>query len=174
MLLVALFVAGYLAIVFEHPLKLNKAASALVTGVACWTGYILAGDPQVISEQLLHHMGELSQILFFLLGAMAIVALIDAHDGFEIITSRIRTRSRRKLLAIVAMLSFMLSAVLDNLTTSIVMMSLVRRLVTDESDRMYYGGVVIIAANSGERGRRSATSRRRCCGSGSGSRRRAS
>jgi Na+/H+ antiporter NhaD/arsenite permease-like protein len=148
-LLVALFVAGYLAIVFEHPLKLNKAASALVTGVACWTAYILAGDPQVISEQLLHHMGELSQILFFLLGAMAIVALIDAHDGFEIVTSRIRTRSRRKLLAIVAMLSFMLSAVLDNLTTSIVMMSLVRRLVTDESDRMYYGGIVIIAANSG-------------------------
>ncbi len=149
MLLVALFVVGYLAIVFEHPLKLNKAASALVTGVACWTAYILAGDHQVISEQLVHHMGELSQILFFLLGAMAIVALIDAHDGFEMITSRIRTRSRRTLLATIAVLSFTLSAVLDNLTTSIVMMWLIRKLVTDESDRMYFGGVVIIAANSG-------------------------
>ncbi len=149
MLLVALFVVGYLAVVFEHPLKLNKAASALMTGVACWTAHILAGDHQVISEQLLHHMGQLSQILFFLLGAMAIVALIDAHDGFEIITSRIRTRSRRKLLATIALLSFTLSAVLDNLTTSIVMMWLIRKLVNDESDRMYYGGVVIIAANSG-------------------------
>lgn len=149
MLLVVLFVVGYLAIVFEHPLKLNKAASALVTGVACWTAYVLAGDPEVISQQLLHHMGELSQILFFLLGAMAIVALIDAHDGFEIITSRIRTRNRRRLLALIALLSFTLSAVLDNLTTSIVMMWLIRKLVPGESDRMYYGGVVIIAANSG-------------------------
>ena len=149
MLIVALFVVGYLAVTFEHPLKLNKAASALVTGVACWTAYILAGDRQMIGEQLLHHMGELSQILFFLLGAMAIVALIDAHDGFEIMTSRIRTRSRRMLLVIIAILSFTLSAVLDNLTTSIVMMSLIRKLVTDEFDRMYYGGIVIIAANSG-------------------------
>jgi len=148
-LLVALFVVGYLAIVFEHPLKLNKAASALVTGVACWTAYILAGDPRTIGEQLVHHVGELSQILFFLLGAMAIVALIDTHDGFELVTSRIRTRSRRRLLVLIAILSFTLSAVLDNLTTSIVMMSLVRRLVTDEADRMYYGGIVIIAANSG-------------------------
>lgn len=149
MILVALFVVGYLAIVFEHPLKLNKAASALVTGVTCWTAYSLAHDPELVSEQLLHHMGELSQILFFLLCAMAIVAMIDAHDGFEIITSRIRTRSRRRLLVLIAALSFTLSAVLDNLTTSIVMMWLIRKLVTGEADRMYYGGVVIIAANSG-------------------------
>ena len=149
MLLVALFVLGYLAIVFEHPLRLNKAASALLMGVACWTTYIVAGDQHGINEQLFHHMGELSQILFFLLGAMAIVELIDAHDGFEIITARIRTRSRRKLLVIIAGLSFALSAVLDNLTTSIVMMSLIRKLVTDDPDRMYYGGIVIIAANSG-------------------------
>jgi Na+/H+ antiporter NhaD/arsenite permease-like protein len=148
-LLFALFVLGYLAVVFEHPLRLNKAASALLMGVACWTAYIVTGDQHGINEQLSHHMGELSQILFFLLGAMAIVELIDAHDGFEIITSRIRTRSRRKLLVLVALLSFVLSAVLDNLTTSIVMMSLIRKLVPDESDRMYYGGLVIIAANSG-------------------------
>jgi Na+/H+ antiporter NhaD/arsenite permease-like protein len=149
MLLVALFVVGYLAIVFEHPLKLNKAASALMTGVACWTAYIFTGDAEVINGQLAHHMGELSQILFFLLGAMAIVELIDAHDGFEIITERIRTTNRRKLLVTVALFAFILSAVLDNLTTSIVMMSLVRKLVSDDNDRMHYGGVVIIAANSG-------------------------
>jgi Na+/H+ antiporter NhaD/arsenite permease-like protein len=148
-LLFALFVLGYLAVVFEHPLRLNKAASALLMGVACWTAYIVAGDQHGINEQLSHHMGELSQILFFLLGAMAIVELIDAHDGFEIITARIQTRSRRKLLVLIALLSFGLSAVLDNLTTSIVMMSLIRKLVPDESDRMYYGGIVIIAANSG-------------------------
>jgi Na+/H+ antiporter NhaD/arsenite permease-like protein len=148
-LLILLFVVGYLAIVFEHPLKLNKAASALLTGIACWTAYIVTGDAGVINEQLAHHMGELSQILFFLLGAMAIVELIDAHDGFEIITARIRTTNRRKLLVTVALFAFALSAVLDNLTASIVMMSLVRKLVSDDSDRMYYGGMVIVAANSG-------------------------
>jgi Na+/H+ antiporter NhaD/arsenite permease-like protein len=148
-LLVALFVIGYLAIVFEHPLGLNKAASALLCGVACWTAYVVGAEAHVVNEQLFHHMGELSQILFFLLGAMTIVELIDAHDGFEIITSRIRTRNRRKLLLTIAVLSFFLSAVLDNLTTSIVMISLVRKLVSEDHDRMYYGGVVIIAANAG-------------------------
>src|SRR5665647_2680916 len=98
MLLIALFAAGYLAIVFEHALGVNKAASALLTGVACWTAYILAGDHHVIGDSLLHQMGELSGILFFLLGAMTIVELIDAHDGFELITSRIKTLSRRRLL----------------------------------------------------------------------------
>ena len=149
MLLVALFIIGYLAIVFEHQLRLNKAASALLTGVACWMAYVVAGDHDAINEQLLQRMGELSEIVFFLLGAMTIVELVDAHDGFEIITSRIRTRSRRKLLFTIALLSFVLSAVLDNLTTSIVMISLVRKLVSDDTDRMYCGGVVIIAANSG-------------------------
>lgn len=149
MLLVALFIVGYLAIVFEHPLRLNKAASALLTGVACWTAYIVTGDHHAINEQLLQQMGELSQILFFLLGAMTIVELVDAYDGFEIITSRIRTRSRRKLLLAISLLSFGLSAVLDNLTASIVMISLVRKLVSDDTDRMYYAGVVIVAANSG-------------------------
>jgi Na+/H+ antiporter NhaD/arsenite permease-like protein len=148
-LIVAIFVVGYLAIVLEHPLGINKAASALLAGTLCWTAHIVAGAHEVINEQLLHHLGDLSQILFFLLAAMVIVELIDAHDGFELITSRIRTRSRRKLLVIVTTLSFFLSAVLDNLTTSIVMMSLVRKLVPDDVDRRYYGGVVIIAANSG-------------------------
>jgi Na+/H+ antiporter NhaD/arsenite permease-like protein len=148
-LLVAIFAVGYLAIVFEHPLGLNKAASALLAGVLCWTVYIVTGDAHAVNERLLHHLGELSQILFFLLGAMTIVELIDAHDGFELITSRITTLDRRKLLVTIAFLSFALSAVLDNLTTSIVMMSLVRKLVPDDSDRRYFGGIVIVAANSG-------------------------
>jgi Na+/H+ antiporter NhaD/arsenite permease-like protein len=146
---VAIFVLGYVAIVLEHPLRLNKAASALLAGGLCWTVYIAGNDADVVNEQLLHHLGEMSQILFFLLGAMTIVELIDAHDGFELITSRITTRSRRKLLLIITVVSFFLSAVLDNLTTSIVMMSLVRKLVPDDADRRHFGGAVIIAANAG-------------------------
>jgi Na+/H+ antiporter NhaD/arsenite permease-like protein len=149
MLIVAIFIIGYLAIVFEHGLKLNKAASALLTGVLCWTVYITTGEAETVNDQLLHHLGSLSGILFFLLGAMTVVELIDAHDGFEIITSRITTLNRKKLLLIIGILSFFLSAVLDNLTTAIVMVSLIRKLVNDAEDRMYYSGLVIIAANAG-------------------------
>lgn len=148
-MLVAIFVVGYTAIVLEHVLRLNKSAAALVTGVGCWTAYVVAGDPTAVNEQLVHHLGSLSQILFFLLAAMTIVEIIDAHDGFELITARITTTSRRKLLVTIAVLSFFLSAVLDNLTTAIVMISLVRKVVADRDDRMAYGGVVIIAANAG-------------------------
>jgi Na+/H+ antiporter NhaD/arsenite permease-like protein len=147
--IVAIFAIGYLAIVLEHPLKLNKAASALLAGGLCWTAYVASADRDIVNAELLHHLANLSQILFFLLGAMTIVELIEAHDGFEQITARIRTRSRRRLLLVVTVLSFFLSAVLDNLTTSIVMMSLVRKLVPDDVDRRYFGGAVIIAANSG-------------------------
>jgi Na+/H+ antiporter NhaD/arsenite permease-like protein len=149
MLLAAIFILGYLAIVFEHPLGVNKAAPALVAGVLCWTAYIASGDARAVDAQLVHHLGELSQILFFLLGAMTIVELIDAHDGFEIVTSLITTRDRRRLLATIALAAFLLSAVLDNLTASIVMMSLVRKLVSEEADRRYFAGIVIVAANSG-------------------------
>jgi Na+/H+ antiporter NhaD/arsenite permease-like protein len=148
-LLVAIFVIGYVLIAFEEKLKLDKSASALLTGVLCWTAYILKGDPQRIVPELEHHLGALSQILFFLLGAMTIVELVDAYDGFQLITSRVRTKNRRALLVTIAVLAFFLSAVLDNLTTSIVMMSLVRRLVNEREDRMVYGGVVILAANAG-------------------------
>jgi Na+/H+ antiporter NhaD/arsenite permease-like protein len=148
-LLVALFVVGYIAIVFEHPLKLNKTASALLMGVLCWTALVLDHDATTTSTHLSQHFAGIAQIVFFLLGAMTIVELIDAHDGFELITSRITTTSRRKLLVIISLLSFVLSAVLDNLTTSIVMMSLVRKLTSDDRDRMDYGGIVIIAANAG-------------------------
>lgn len=149
MLLTILFMLGYAAIVLEHPLKLNKSASALITGVVCWTVLVLMGEAHLINEELLHQMGELSGILFFLLGAMTIVELIDAHDGFEVITSRITTTSKKKLFMVVGFTAFFLSAVLDNLTTAIVMISLLRKLVADAEDRRYFAGLVIIAANAG-------------------------
>lgn len=149
-LIAIIFLVGYAAIVFEHNLRINKAASALVTGVLCWTVYILlSSDKDAVVGQLSHHLGDLSQILFFLMGAMAIVELIDAHDGFEIITQRIRTTQKRKLLWVVAFLSFFLSAVLDNLTTAVVMVSLVRKLVSNKNDRWILVGLVVIASNAG-------------------------
>lgn len=149
MLLTTLFALGYLAIVFEHPLRLNKSASALLTGVVCWTVLTFSGESHLVNEQLLHQLGELAGILFFLLGAMTVVEQIDAHDGFEVITSRIRTTNKQKLLFIIGLTSFFLSALLDNLTTAIVMMTLLRKLVADREDRMYLAGLVIIAANAG-------------------------
>lgn len=148
--LITLFVLGYLFIAFEHSIKVNKAAIALITGVACWTVYIMySDDTHAINEQLSHHLGELSGILFFLLGAMAIVELIDAHDGFDLITVRITQLNKRKLLWIVAFIAFFLSAILDNLTTTIVIVSLLRKLIKDDKDRLVFCGVVIIAANAG-------------------------
>jgi NhaD family Na+/H+ antiporter len=149
-ILIAVFVIGYAAIALEHPLKINKAASALLTGVLVWTVYVLAGsDKAAVSNELTEHLGEVSGILFFLLGAMTIVELIDAHDGFEVITSRITTNSKRKLLWIICLLTFFLSAVLDNLTTAIVMVTMVRRLVQDQKERLFVVGMIVIAANAG-------------------------
>jgi Na+/H+ antiporter NhaD/arsenite permease-like protein len=149
-LLVLLFIVGYAFIAAEHFIKINKAATALITGVLCWTVFMVSSaNAHVVNEQLAHHLGELSGILFFLLGAMTIVELIDAHDGFEIITSRIQQTSVRKLLWIVALLTFFLSAVLDNLTTTIVMVSLLRKLINHTETRLTFAGVVVIAANAG-------------------------
>lgn len=149
-LIIAIFVLGYAAIAFEHKIHLNKAASALITGVLCWMIYIVSSDStELVNEQLLHHLGELSQILFFLLGAMTIVELIDSHDGFEFVTQRITTTNKKKLLLVIGVLSFFFSAVLDNLTTTIVMVSLVRKLVADKNDRLILVGLVVIAANAG-------------------------
>lgn len=150
LLIIAAFVIGYAAIAFEHTIKINKAASALITGVLCWTIYILfTDDKEKVVDTLLHHLGDLSQILFFLLGAMTIVELIDVHDGFEIITKRITTRNKKKLLWIIGALAFFLSAVLDNLTTAIVMISLVRKLIADKKDRLFFAGAIVISANAG-------------------------
>ncbi len=148
--IIVVFILGYLSIALENFLKINKAAIALVTGVLCWTLYIISeNDKVLVTTELIEHMGDLSQILFFLLGAMTIVELIDAHDGFEIITRRITTRSKRKLIWIICLLAFFLSAVLDNLTTTIVMISLVRKLITAREDRLLFSGAIIIAANAG-------------------------
>ena len=149
-LIIIVFIIGYLAIALEHPIKINKAASALITGVVCWTLYIVFTEgKETVLENLTHHLGEMSQILFFLLGAMTIVELIDAHDGFDIITQRITTRSKKKLIWIVCILTFFLSAVLDNLTTTIVMISLVRKIMEDRNDRLFFVGAIVIAANAG-------------------------
>jgi Na+/H+ antiporter NhaD/arsenite permease-like protein len=147
---VIIFILGYLAIAFEHPLRLNKAASALITGVLCWTVFVIQTDtPNTVSEELVGHLGEISSILFFLMGAMTIVELIDSHGGFKIITSKIATTSKPKFLLIIVFLTFFLSALLDNLTTAIVMTSLCSRLLRSKEDRLWFAGMIIIAANAG-------------------------
>jgi Na+/H+ antiporter NhaD/arsenite permease-like protein len=149
-ILILIFIIGYALITVEHSIKINKAAIALVTGVLCWSVLILfSTDIHHVNEQLTGHLGELSGILFFLLGAMTIVELIDAHEGFDIITSRIKQTDKRKLLWIVAFITFFLSAVLDNLTTTIVIVSLLRKLVHKQEDRLFFTGIVVIAANAG-------------------------
>lgn len=148
--IISIFMLGYLGIALEHRLRINKAATALVTGVLCWTVYIMfSPDKESVTEQLGHHLGNLSQILFFLLGAMTIVELIDVHDGFEVITKRIKTTDKRKILWTISLLTFLLSAILDNLTTTIVMVSLIRKLVEDKKDRWLLAGMIVIAANAG-------------------------
>jgi NhaD family Na+/H+ antiporter len=145
---VIIFVLGYLAIAFEHPLKINKTASALVTGVLVWLVFALVKGPDSL-EALSHHLGSTSEILFFLLGAMTLVELVDAHHGFHFVSRLIKTSQPAKLMWIVGFITFFLSAVLDNLTTAIVMVTLLRKLVSDKSTRMYFVGVVVIAANAG-------------------------
>lgn len=145
-----IFILGYAGIAFEHNIRINKAATALVTGVLCWTVYILfTADKEQVNHQLTEHLGDLSQILFFLLGAMTIVELVDAHDGFEVITRRIKTDNKKSILYIIGFITFFLSAILDNLTTTIVMISLVRKLVADKNDRWMLAGIIVIAANAG-------------------------
>ena len=149
-LMIVIFVLGYLAIALEHPFKVDKAASALITGVLVWTLFVLSGaDQHFIEEQLLHHLSEISSILFFLLGAMTIVELVDAHEGFSIITDKITTKNRVKLLWIVSLLTFFFSAALDNLTTTIVMVSLLRKLIDNKYERWFFAGIVVVAANAG-------------------------
>ena len=144
------FALGYLAITLEHGIKVNKAASALVTGAICWTVYITAsGDKEVVAHQLTEHLGEIAEILFFLLGAMTIVELIDVHDGFNIISAKIRQTNKRKLLWIVSFITFFLSPIIDNLTTTIVMVSLIRKLINNHEDRLLFTGIIVIASNAG-------------------------
>jgi Na+/H+ antiporter NhaD/arsenite permease-like protein len=176
-LICILFVVGYLCIAFEHPLHVNKAASALATGVVCWTVYALSVGsllpestiPQwfidslghgehdksklaieyLVEGQLLKAMQEIAGILFFLMGAMTIVELVDAFEGFRIITNRINAKTKVKLMWVIVHVTFFMSAVLDNLTTTIVMISLLRKLVNDRETRLLFAGMVVIAANAG-------------------------
>jgi Na+/H+ antiporter NhaD/arsenite permease-like protein len=148
---IIVFVIGYLLIAFEHPIKVNKSATAILTGVLCWTIYALLSENSAdhISHQLAEHFGEISAILFFLLGAMTIVELVDAYHGFRIITDRINTKNPKTLLWVICWVTFFLSALLDNLTTAIVMVSLVRKLVPNKNMRMFFAGMIVIAANAG-------------------------
>ena len=148
--IVILFVIGYAAIALEHNIKINKTASALITGVVLWVVYIVSqSDTHLVNEELLKHLGDISSILFFLMGAMTIVELIDTYNGFEVITERITQTKKVSLLWIIGILSFFMSAVLDNLTTTIVMVSLLRKLIKDHDTRLFYVGIVVIAANAG-------------------------
>jgi len=158
-LMALIFVLGYLCIAFEHPLKIDKAASAILTAVICWTLLVLGAESilpltgsaagHAVTGELRHHLGEISEILFFLMGAMTIVELIDAHEGFKVITDRIRTSKRVHLLWMIGLITFFLSAALDNLTTTIVMVSLLRKLIKQQHDRWFFAGIVVIAANAG-------------------------
>lgn len=148
---IILFVLGYIAIALEHPIKINKTASALLTGVICWTLYAVSSPDEMhhIGEQLAEHLSEISAILFFLMGAMTIVELIDAYQGFRVVTDKITTKDPKKLLWIICIVTFFLSAILDNLTTSIVMVSLVRKLVPNKQMRLFFAGMIVVAANAG-------------------------
>jgi len=149
-LLVVVFVLAYSAIAFEHPLRVNKSASALLGAGIMWTIYAVAtGDHHLVTEQLNENLAATAQIIFFLLGAMTIVELVDAHDGFEVITSRITTTSQSVLIVLIGLVTFFLSAMLDNLTTTIVMVSLTKKLLDNHDDRLIFAGVIVIAANAG-------------------------
>lgn len=159
-LIVAVFVIGYFLIAIESLTKINKAAIALLMFVGCWTifmcdpsQYLVAavGDKvaQVVSDTIEHHLGSTATTLFFLMGAMTIVELVDQNGGFNFVRDMMRTKSKRGLLWRIAFMTFILSAILDNLTTSIVMIMILRKLVADHKERMVYASLVIIAANSG-------------------------
>ncbi len=176
-LMVVVFVLGYLAIALEHPLKVDKAASALLIGVLTWVLYMTgsfdilmsgvspawnefaAANPEhankegmmhfITHNQLLEHLGEISEILFFLLGAMTIVEIVDRHGGFTIITDKIKTTKKVNLLWIISFITFFMSAALDNLTTTIVMVALLRKLIQDKETRWFFASMVVLAANAG-------------------------
>jgi len=198
--MVIVFILGYTAIALEHPLKVDKAASALLTGVALWVLFVIGADelvdwkgmfdnsiekleafyhyvvdagmqdklgvtPAMVMSgkdlgpeathyfvthfELLHHLGEIAEILFFLLGAMTIVEIVDQHQGFKVITDKIKTTKRIKLLWILSVLTFFMSAALDNLTTTIVMVALLRKLIADRPTRWFFASMIVLAANAG-------------------------
>lgn len=164
LLIVAVFILGYILIALEHPLKIDKAATALLTGVFCWLVLLFGMDDMpsfgrlaqlqidkhtYIDQALFEHLGNIAEILFFLLGAMTIIELVDVHDGFRVITDRITTSNRVQLLWIICWVTFFLSSALDNMTTAIIMCALLRRIIKKKENLWFFGGFVIIAANAG-------------------------
>ena len=148
--LVVIFVLAYAAIALEHPLRVNKSASALIGAGLLWTIYALSsGDHHLVAENLTESVAATAQIVFFLMGAMTIVEVVDAHNGFRVITSRIKTTKITSLLWLVGFVTFFLSAILDNLTTTIVMISLIKKLLDRHDDRLFFAGIIVVAANAG-------------------------
>jgi Na+/H+ antiporter NhaD/arsenite permease-like protein len=174
-LICVVFVLGYMAIATEHNIHIDKTASAILTGVLCWTLYIVNAQTlvdlgslpawfqednigktsaEIVNSWVGHHqllgfLGEISSILFFLLGAMTLVELVDSYGGFQLITRHIRSKSTVTLLWVIGFIAFFLSAALDNLTTTIVMISLIRKLINDAADRWFFAGIIVVAANAG-------------------------
>lgn len=148
-----IFVLGYVGIILEEAIAFDKTGVALLMGVGVWTVLMTdSGGGEAahhVKELLSEQLGDISQILFFLIGAMTIVEIIDAHRGFKVVTDFITTNNRKMLLWTIGILTFFVSAVLDNLTSTIVIVSLLRKLVADEEDRWLYGAVVVVAANAG-------------------------
>jgi Na+/H+ antiporter NhaD/arsenite permease-like protein len=149
-LILAIFIIGYIAIILESFIKIHKTAIALLVFIGCWLVYFQgsAGGPAAM-HHLSAYVAEVAQIIFFLMGAMTIVEVIDSHNGFKFITDIIHSGSKRKLLWTIGFVAFFLSSVLDNLTTTILMISLLRKLVPNTSDRILFGCIVVIAANAG-------------------------
>jgi len=149
-LFIAVFVLTYAAITLEHQLKLNKSAPALLGAGVLWSLYSLhLGDNQALTQHLNESLVGTAQIIFFLMGAMTIVEVIDAHNGFDVITQRIQTKRLSTLMWLVGTVTFFLSSVLDNLTTAIVMVSLMKKLLHEREDRLFFAGIIVIAANAG-------------------------
>ncbi|WP_432412808.1 sodium:proton antiporter NhaD [Rasiella sp. SM2506] len=171
-IIILIFVIGYLSITLEHPLKLDKTVPALIMAALIWAvlaigfhagwfdvidthekAFNFLGGGEVAEEgfenTLLHHLGKTSEILIFLIGAMTIVEIIDLHRGFEVLKSAVKTKSKRKLLWIIGILAFILSAIIDNLTATIVLITLLRKLIPNRETRLWYAAMVVIAANAG-------------------------
>jgi Na+/H+ antiporter NhaD/arsenite permease-like protein len=171
-IIILIFVIGYLSITLEHPLKLDKTVPALIMAALIWAvlaigfhsgwfsivdthenvfNFIKGGEEALhgFENTLLHHLGKTSEILVFLIGAMTIVEIIDLHQGFEVLKQAVKTKSKTKLLWIIGILAFILSAIIDNLTATIVLVTLLRKLIHIRNDRIWYAAMVVIAANAG-------------------------
>jgi len=149
-LLIVIFVVAYAAIALEHPIRINKTASALLAAGLLWTVYaVMGGDHHQVDENLTESLAATAQVVFFLMGAMTIVEVVDAHNGFEVIASRIRTGSQPSLMWLIGFVTFFISSVFDNLTTTIVMISLTKKLIDNHEDRLFFAGMIVVAANAG-------------------------